>query len=599
MGRPGTENRSSPVISRVCVAALAALGAAASASCYSTGDGTSPPLDQLYFPVGLQVSAGGGVLYVVNSDFDLQYNGGTLQSYDLQLIRENTLDIIADPTAQNVPILQRDELGANPCPQRASAAPPLTLGQTCAPPVDSSVYVRDTAVIGAFATDLLLSKPPAELVTQAPGPVVAPGTRRWDRLFTPVRGNASVTWASVERDDPNAFVPPNKGDFYAPFLLHCGQDNVGRCDGAHAAGNDPNETNNSRHITMPGEPFGIAISEDGSAAVVTHQSVQETSLLDTGLTRGQMDAPGDDAAPHPSLQFILEGVPLGGIGLTAVPHDPDAFPVGTPFPRAAFLQTSNFVPEVDLLRQYPDELGGASAMSSLQRPFLDREAAFTISVGPSNSDSRGIAIDPTPRLACKAKVNASAAGRMPADVARDLLDCAQTPARVFIANRAPASLLIGEIGGSNTSDADYDPDRLLLHGSVPLSAGPSRLYLAPVIERDGAYALRVFVVCFDSATLFVYDPDTEQVESIIRVGLGPFSMAFDPFSFEDVATNAQVPFDTRVASDRGLRRYRFAYLASFTNSFIQVIDLDNAQPKRDSFETVVFQLGRPTTPKGS
>ena len=38
------------------------------ASCYSTGDGTAPPLRELYYPVGLQVSAGGTVLYESGSD---------------------------------------------------------------------------------------------------------------------------------------------------------------------------------------------------------------------------------------------------------------------------------------------------------------------------------------------------------------------------------------------------------------------------------------------------------------------------------------------------------------------------------------------------
>jgi hypothetical protein len=169
---------------------------------------------------------------------------------------------------------------------------------------------------------------------------------------------------------------------------------------------------------------------------------------------------------------------------------------------------------------------------------------------------------------------------------------------VFIANRSPASLLGGELGGeANAADA-YNPDRLVIHTTIPLSAGPSKLYLAPVVERDGAYGLRVFAVCFDSATIFVYDPETEQVENVIRVGLGPFAMAFDPFDMNDVATHAQVPYDPR-APGTGLRRYRFGYLASFTNSFVQLLDLDNAQVDRASFERVVFTLGRPQEPKGS
>jgi hypothetical protein len=358
---------------------------------------------------------------------------------------------------------------------------------------------------------------------------------------------------------------------------------------------------------MPGEPFGMAMSEDGESIVITHQNDTKTSLFSTGLRRTDADTgTGGDGAPSPFLQFVLDGVPFGGIGVTSVPHDRDAF-VGAPaaFPRAAFLQTSRAVAEVDLVRRYPDEFAGTLpsnatdfAGSSLIRPFLDREVGFPITIGAGGTDSRGIVVDPTPRIACKAKVLPAGVGRPQSTVDLELQACGQKPARVFIANRSPASLLVGEVGAGTKSTDTFDPDHLILHSQIPLSAGPSKVYLAPVVERDGAYGLRVFIVCFDAATVFVYDPETEQVENVLRVGLGPFAMAFDPFDMTDVATHAQVPFDPRTAGS-GLRRYRFAYLASFTNSFVQVIDLDDAQVDRSTFERIVFTLGRPTTPKGS
>ena len=605
--------------SRACLASAIALAVgAASASCYSTGDGSPPPLRSFYYPVGLQVSAGGTVLYAVNSDFDLQFNGGTLQSYDLGLIRRHALALIADPTNLSIPILDRDKLGDNPCPARSPSFP--TLGETCAPPVDSSFYVRDAAIIGAFATDLLRSRTPSELIVQSSRPegesplCSAPafgssapgcpsfGARRFDRLFTPVRGNASLTWASIERDGPDSVAPIDPAVPYGPFAIQCGKDRSGRCDRGHSAGEDPDETGNTRHLTMPGEPFGVAMSEDGESIVITHQNETKTSLFSTGLTRNDADAPGGDAAPRPFLQFVLDGVPFGGIGVTAVPHDRDAFLGSATFPRPAFFQTSRAIPEVSLIRQYPDAFGGTTPPtgSGLQRAFLDREGGFPVAIGAGGNDSRGIVVDPTPRIACKAKVRPVDVlkGRTQSDVDRDLLVCGQKPARVFIANRSPASLLVGEVGGEVTASDAYNPDRLVIHTTIPLSAGPSRLYLAPVVERDGAYSLRVFAVCFDSATVFVFNPDTEQVENVIRVGLGPFAMAFDPFDMNEVAVHAQVAYDPRAAGT-GLRRYRFAYLASFTNSFVQVIDLDNAQVDRSTFERIVFTLGRPQRPKGS
>ena len=200
---------------------------------------------------------------------------------------------------------------------------------------------------------------------------------------------------------------------------------------------------------MPGEPFGMAMSEDGESITITHQNETKTSLFSTGLTRGQLET---DSVPSPSLQFVLDGVPFGGIGLAPVPHDRSAFRPTETFPHPAFLQTSRAVNEVDLLRQYPDELAGAGVgvRPSLVRPFLDREAAFPITIGAGGTDSRGIVIDPTPRIACKAKVAPldPTKGRTQDVIDAELRACAQKPARVFIANRSPASL-----SASTSSDA--------------------------------------------------------------------------------------------------------------------------------------------------
>src|SRR5215472_1987422 len=73
----------------------ALVAGAATPSCASSGAGSSPPPNTFYFPVGLAVSPTGKVLYAVNSDFDLQWNGGTLQSYNLAALRQDTKDLIA------------------------------------------------------------------------------------------------------------------------------------------------------------------------------------------------------------------------------------------------------------------------------------------------------------------------------------------------------------------------------------------------------------------------------------------------------------------------------------------------------------------------
>jgi YVTN family beta-propeller protein len=586
-------------------------------SCYTAGSGQPPPTQSLYFPVGLAVSAGGNVLYAVNSDFDLQWNGGTLQSYDLYHIRQDA----AAGVAGNV----------GPTTASCVTAPPpnAALGRGCAPAVDSTKYVEDSVIIGAFATDLELSQGLS-------------ADQQGTRLYTPVRGNASLTWADVVRDTP--CLPDNQSTcppplpvagaakaplrVFKPFALDCGTRIEGRCDALHQAGDDPNEGGNTRHLTLPGEPFGMAQTEDGTAIVVTHQTATETSLLTTGLG-SPLPVPGLRA---PALQFVLGGLPLGGNGVAVVPHDhcavnvcdappggdPGACSVtpageptnagvatdagvgggaamegGLPAPcvRPAFLQTSHNVPEVDLLRYYDDD------GSSQHRPFLQKEAAYSLTANSLGSDSRGIVIDPTPRLACKANLPANASPR-------DVQLCGQRPARVFFANRTPPSLVVGKIG-QLTREGTYDPDALTITGNVSLSPGPAKVYLAPIVNANARVELRVFVVCFDSNSIFIYDPENNAVESVVYTGRGPFAMAFDPMPLDCVAIGDPTSMHWTMAHcppiQRGsiLNSYRFGYVANFTDSYVQLLDLDGSSSSAPyTFEQIVFTLGVPTPPKG-
>lgn len=567
------------------VLAVAAVAVAATGACLSGGGGSPPPLDRINFPVGLAVSKGGGVLYVANADFDLQYGGGTLQAYDLNQIRRDALDVIAGDYEDCARVDAGADAGSRHClalvhglpsgcpgspadgqPDDASIRVPL--GQSCAPPVKASEYVRNAVVIGAFATTAQL-------------------TPDKTRLFVPVRGTSALTWADVTPDDPDKAPGP------ANFAIDCGQkydgQNLPTCNLAHAAGVTPSiEPGNTRYVSMPGEPFGLAFTPDGTAAVLSHQSDTKTSLFSTGL--------GGAAKGTPALQYVLDGVPTGGIGVIPVPHATCASPDCPPAVRPSFLLTSRSVAQLSLLRYYSD-VGTSGTASSQLRPFLMQEQTFAITAATSGVDSRGGVIDPTPRFKCVSEVPPAGGARTQADVDRDIAACQRLPARVFIANRTPASLIMGEMGGVRT-DGAYDPDRLVLFGNMPLPAGPSNVYLAPIVDRDGRYALRVFVVCYDAQMVLVIDPDTRSLESLIVSAVGPFAMAFDPFDLEAVARREKVPQDSRWP-DRNLKRYRFAYIGSFLNSFIQVLDLDGSLADKSTFESVVFTLGAPTTPKGS
>ena len=343
----------------------AAVLAIASPACFVAGNGTPPPMESFYFPTGLVTSAGGNVLYAVNSDFDLQWNGGTLQSYDLFKIRHDAAALVqanlagASSPPPGIPFLSpwvRDCLAAPPPPIGNGFG--LQLQEGCAPAVDSTKYVHDSAIIGAFATDLQLSQD---------------GTR----LFSPVSGNATVTWADIPYDSP-AGAPPVEGTKvpFAPFTVNCGTRVDARCAGTNETGNDAYSNQNTRNVTMPGEPFGMAQSQDGSVLAVTSETQTQTSLLTAGV------GATIPISSYPTMQFVLDNVPAGGVGIVAVPHNAAAVVrcelVGDQAPRIrpAFLQTSRNTNEVDLLAlPYDATTARRRRSTSTPAPALPRQGA--------------------------------------------------------------------------------------------------------------------------------------------------------------------------------------------------------------------------------
>ena len=289
--------------------------------------------------------------------------------------------------------------------------------------------------------------------------------------------------------------------------------------------------------------------------------------------------------------------------MASVPHDPNAVVRCQDVSdreyciRPAFLETYVGAAEVDLLRYYDDDQSGSG--SSTYRPFLVRERAISI---PTNigADFRGLAIDPTPRYRCEAS----------ATTPDQLLQCGRLPARVFIASRTPPSVVYADLG-LYVGGGEYDPDALAFLGNIPLPAGPSKVYLAPVIIQDttGAhYEPRIFVTLFDTGAIEVINPELVPpvVESTVYVGQNPYSLAFDPFGDQAVAAgNTNAPSMTDIATHKQVpplasadpHRYRFAYVGIFTQSYVQMIDLDDSA-FTGTYQQVVFNLGFPTIPKG-
>jgi len=144
------------------------------AGCLPDTGGIDPPYDRLIFPVGLAVTADDSRLLAVNSNFDLEYNSGTLTAMDISDI----------------------EVAITPDTAEVSADGRFVFID------DSSLIIEsETIRVGAFASDLALSP-------------------RGNRAIIPVRGERAILL--VELGDPA--VGP---------LLYCGQGQDRRCNGAH------------------------------------------------------------------------------------------------------------------------------------------------------------------------------------------------------------------------------------------------------------------------------------------------------------------------------------------------------------------------------
>lgn len=531
------------------------------AGCYSSGNGPDPSV-ALYFPVGLAVSPGGHALYVANSDFDLQFNAGTVEAYHLDDIRAFFSPIWSqDSSFVSNDVCDSLGLGANTTPiLYPGACGALNLD---APPAaylasskDHERPVANAARIGAFATDVLFACQPSDDPTLGGTSCATPAADgRGARLFVPVRGDPSVTFFEVDDDRAG-------GD--QTYRLDCGQaGNAGRCADSHRIGIDPGE--NTRGLVLPAEPFSIAISDRADAIALSHQLPNGAVSLITGTAGTVLDV-------KPRLEFVVGGLPTPTIGIAALPIPGVVAALGSPSLtnyQEGFVVTYQGSAEADVFRFFDD------SFSAPERPFLTRSAVYPITATSSGIDLRGVAIDrssSSPRIACEIAARARAATHDGcSDVAEclQIANCSRIPLPIFVANRVPASLMLGDVTTPNPTGST---DNLQFYDSVPLAQGPSRVVMGKIKNRLGQIEPRVFAICFDARVIYVYDPVTRRVDGEIRTGRGPHALVMDP--------NEPI-----------------AYLGHFTDSYIGLIDLD--QSHSGSYASVIATIGVPQPPTES
>ncbi|WP_437878338.1 hypothetical protein [Sorangium sp. So ce513] len=566
------------------------MGGLGVAGCFVDSEGLPPPVDGFYFPSGIAASPGGRVLYVANSDFDLRFNGGTVQALDLQRLRRRALGLQASLNPGEAGVGASVSAACEAAGLRPNPAPLLYPGP-CGP-LDISALdgdeeiVRSSAVIGAFASNLALVHRPLPEPGAAPAAAEGPVAR----LFVPVRGDPSVTYFDVADDRTDAPAAQRcEGD--ACFRLDCGAAAAGgRCARDHRIGEDPGQELIRRKLPL--EPFGIAASPDGTSVIVSHQIENIASAITNpwGPVEG-------GAGTRPQLAAVLTDLAAGPTELAAVPpprlvtrlrqlaEAEGEASKGIDY-QPTFALTYVAAPQLDLLR-YQEIQDGAPAL-------LFQSISTRISALASGADSRGIAVDASERQACEAGCGGE-------DELECLARCTAIPMQVFVAHRYPNSLLVGEL---TTTLIERESDRpegrwaaayetLAIRDAAPLAAYPSRVEVGDVIGADGARRRRAFALAFDSGLAFSYDPEARRIDAVIRTGRGPQAIAFD--------TGATCGDDKErcdcAPGDDACEPYSLMYIAHFTDSYLGVVDLD--MRKANTFGSMILTVGEPIPPRES
>lgn len=524
---------------------LAGIGAA---GCFKPDDGREPPLDRIYFPTGIALSPDGNRLYLANSDWDLQFNAGSVQVYDTERLRQllprycesdtdcaggaERCDLAPRVGADGVAFAAThsciDVQTEDPCQGLGlqTTADRLIAPGLCQPLDNRSPELLLASVgIGAFATDLVYRENPLG----------------GGRLFIPVRSDATLHWIDVRG-----------GALAADTLaeLDCGQGAGRECDADHRRGDGDGERTPAGE-ELPIEPFGVDANADGTAIVTTHQTEGKVSLFVN-------DWQGPENGPR--LSFILGGLPATPVVVSAIPLPEIArLDLATDSPRLGYRQgfwlAFRGVSFIQLIRLYNGPTEGGS-------PFLEQAYADRLTTTQS-SNIRGMAVDSSARTACELACSNDSC----------LTECAGVALEVFMANAPPPLTTPGWLMIGNSTSirrAEVPNDRLQVSDLVAIDSGPSRTVLGDIIDEQGQPRRRVFVTSFEARSVTIYDPDSRLVEARVLTGRGPTALAID-------GVNA------------------LGYVAHFTDSYVGVIDLDR---RHKTFGTIIRSLGRATSPRG-
>jgi DNA-binding beta-propeller fold protein YncE len=313
-------------------------------ACAPESEGVNPPNDQFIYPVAAKVIDNDDYLLVVNSNFDLKYNSGTLMALDLAKIFGEDTTKVTFNSEDGLILLNGISLD-----EYCDAG----LTQThCNISEQQFILNKETIRLGAYASDLNI-------------------TPQGDRALVPVRGEKSIITVDINGKDGS--------------LLYCGQNENRKCN------KDYRITSNNK-VSLPIEPYKVATMDyayehNGTQVIETmgfstHRAGGEVSLFAISKQSGDQQSVLENR-----LVKVINGVVEGAAGIAVNPIRKDIYIAGQ-----VDLNKEGAFSRIPVLRVFASlEDSG----SYLEDPWFSQAATIFVSGKLINaSDIRQIAVSP-------------------------------------------------------------------------------------------------------------------------------------------------------------------------------------------------------------
>jgi len=418
--------------------------------------GLDPPRDRFFFPTGLALTPDGRYLFVSNGNSDLKYNGGTVVVVDMieamgRLENPGDYPDSCRYAPQNSQLVEcsEEDVGSTP-----------------------GVVMSDLTVRTGFYPSFIAVEQVAESACGTYLPAVEDGVVRY-RLYTPVRGDPSLTYIDVITSDSSEVQCLDCGD-------GCTTNEIRDCKGGYRLEAPSEARQDYVESILPDEPFCQALEPAGGFLVMAHLAGGSLSLVDL------CGDPVDDGWRRPDLVDVLVGA-MGqdtdgrSGGFNVVQRDPTD-------PWGWFYVSNRAAAQIMTLRVSGDPDQPVAEDRGL-RLVVGPSLVLTAPFGPleSGADLRGLAMSSDSN-------------------------------RLFALSRTPPSLLV-----LDTSLQDGQPRNEVLD-VVEICPKPSVLR---VRTQDDGRTL-AYAVCFASGEIYVVDTHDAQVVDRIEAGGGPHDLALMP-----------------------------------------------------------------------